>query len=333
MEVEVVGRAEGQQLVWGSGARAEEGKKYEAGRGVPSLNSHAPNEEQADGPGVSGTWQNAPAAACSCPTDGTGPHRFSTPPPRAAQQVPAKPPPVAALPEPLTKWSHDGSRTGTGRPRKLVRRRNDRRFAGGIFEHVSRSLRWHNWASFLVRVFESSAQQQRSTAARPEPKPTGQTVQPLSPAGKHPLCGTDNSGHAVSRPPISPPLKRVCSVWRFECVQSGEVHRPKTWTVIKLRRSASVGLDKHKRSFSRPRFSPVEQRRQRRFALWKLPNFWAQPSQRAGFSQSGCAAVRMRHTAPPKIASACIEIAAVSVCQGQQLPMPHPIYACADGPG
>jgi hypothetical protein len=223
VEVEVVGRAEGQQLLWGSGARAEEGKKYEAGRGVPSLNSHAPNEEQADRPGVSGTWQKRTRCCVQLP------HRWHGPTPilnAAAQGSAASPCQTATccgpLLEPLTKWSHDGSRTGTGHPRKLLRRRNDRRFAGGIFEHVSRSLRWHNWASFLVWVFESSAQQQRSTTARPEPKPTGQTVQPSSPAGKHPLCGTDNNGHAVSRPPTSPPLKRVCSVWRFEfCERRG----------------------------------------------------------------------------------------------------------------
>ncbi len=34
------------------------GKKYEAGRGVPSLNSHAPNEERADRPGAVHPWQD-----------------------------------------------------------------------------------------------------------------------------------------------------------------------------------------------------------------------------------------------------------------------------------
>ncbi len=34
------------------------GKKYEAGRGVPSLNSHAPNEERADRPGAVRPWQD-----------------------------------------------------------------------------------------------------------------------------------------------------------------------------------------------------------------------------------------------------------------------------------
>jgi hypothetical protein len=274
----------------------------------------------------SGTWQNVPAAACSCPTDGTGPHRFSTPRPGQQQQGPANLETATCcgpLLEPLTKWSHDGSRTGTGHPRKLLRRRNDRRFAGGIFEHVSRSLRWHNWASFLVWVFESSAQQQRSTTARPEPKPTGQTVQPSSPAASihfaAPITTDTPCQDRQHRRRLS-----AFAAFGASSFASGEVHRPKTPTVIKLRRSASVGLDKHKRSFSRPRFSPVEQRRRRRFALWKLPDFWAQPSQRAGFSQSGCAAVRMRHTAPPKIASACIEIAAVSVCHAHNAPS----YAC-----
>jgi hypothetical protein len=251
VEVEVVGRAEGQQLLWGSGARAEEGKKYEAGRGVPSLNSHAPNEEQADGPGGCRVGYLAECTRCCVQL----PHRWHGPTPilnAAPRAAAARPCQTATccgpLLEPLTKWSHDGSRSGTGHPRKLVRRRNGRRFAGGIFERVSRSLRWHNWASFLVWVFESSAQQQRSTTARPEPKPTGQTVQPSSPAASihfaAPITTDTPCQDRQHRRRLS-----AFAAFGASSFASGEVHRPKTRTVIRLCRSASVGLDKTQAEF------------------------------------------------------------------------------------
>lgn len=84
------------------------GKKYEAGRGASSLNSHAPNEEQADrlGPGV-----------CHCMEpphmeNGTDP-LYRRRQGRTQPEALAHPPPVTTGPppstlQPLIKWSHDG---------------------------------------------------------------------------------------------------------------------------------------------------------------------------------------------------------------------------------
>jgi hypothetical protein len=109
------------------------GKKYEAGRGASSLNSHAPNEEQADrpGPGVCHLYGAAPHGKWHGPTLSTppGPHPTFWPLPiRHLLQTPSLNPSTLDQMEP--RWVVGG----------LVSRQKAHRFFEGIRSHATQNL-------------------------------------------------------------------------------------------------------------------------------------------------------------------------------------------------